>query len=117
MHLHLLLMHEHEGKGAHQHVAAVHWHADIPDGPGETSDGASADEHRHHVPLIQIVAVEPLTLQAISYVIAQLEVFTLPNTGPSPVLEFSCWFSFTDTSPPFKLQLTKDISGRSPPLL
>jgi len=117
VHLHLLLAHEHESDRAHRHDVVVHSHAGIPDYPGETTHRQPDGEHRHHVPLIQIVAVNPASMQTESYALQLLESCTLSSTALSPDLNSFCWITFTDTSPPFKQRLTEDISGRSPPLV
>jgi len=118
LHLHLLLEHEHEGDRAHRHIAVVHSHDGIADLPGETAHRQPAGEHRHHVPLMQIVALQPVPMQVVSFQVGQLEAYTLHNADPSPDCGMSrCANFFFDTSPPFEQQLAEEIPGRSPPLL
>jgi len=118
MHLHVVLSHEHGDDGAHRHVVALHAHSAGRDIAGGSSIRQPAGEHRHHVPQVQIVALQPAPVQHGSVGLEESAAVALavmpvqPDSGsehePLP---------FHGTSPPSKPDLIEEISGRSPPLL
>lgn len=115
IHLHVLLEHLHADDPSHLPDVVVHAHEDSP-GPisrsGESSDAA----HRHSVPSIQIVALQPSSTQGASPIVIELSSIMLPSFVPPSITDGRGLLISTDASPHWSDPFAENLSGRSPPL-
>ncbi len=119
LHVHATLSHEHDNEGLHGHSPVAHVHATtlIPSAASHSEIiSPSEDEHRHPVPLVQLIAIRALHPKS-SKSVQQNTVYSFDvPSAPFLIVPRILLVVFSpDTLPPLHSLTVHSHLGRSPP--